>query len=230
MITAPPLLDIEPAAAAVRLRRVQAHIDELQRTGRTADAEAVAFVRDLAEQVLAAARPRRTPGQRELLTTGDAGLALGISDQTVRNWVAAGRLPAVKRGVRTMIPREAILAEIERSRVRPDQSRQADGSSARAHDERLGSSGVPDGASAAQVASEALPASLTWRQALLAALPRETVERLDALHERLEDGQSLTADEQAEMIRLERQMADAAARHLHGVIRRGRGGARASSA
>ena len=51
-----------------------------------------------------------------LLTTGEAGLALGLSDHRVRSWVAAGRLPAGKRGVRTMIPRDAVLEEIERSR------------------------------------------------------------------------------------------------------------------
>src|SRR5262245_48017166 len=91
------------ADAETQLRRVREHIEELLRAGRTADAAAVRFVRDLAEQVLAEQWPRRP---RELLTTGQAGLALGISDQTVRNWVAAGRLPAVKRGVRTMIPRQ----------------------------------------------------------------------------------------------------------------------------
>ncbi len=49
MATTPLLLEVEPAAANGHLRRVQGHIDELLRTGRTADAEAVAFVRELAE-------------------------------------------------------------------------------------------------------------------------------------------------------------------------------------
>jgi excisionase family DNA binding protein len=221
MATTPSLLDIELAAASGRLLRVQAHIDELRRTGRTADAEAVAFVRDLAEQALAAAGPRRSTRQRELLTTGDAGLALGISDQTVRNWVAAGRLPAVKRGIRTMIPREAIIAEIERSRVRPQQSQHPNRANTYDQDdqeEHPVASGVPDAATTHEVS----PASLAWRQALLAALPREIVERLDALHTRRQDGQPLTAKEEAEMIRLERQMADAAARHLQRIIRLGR--------
>jgi excisionase family DNA binding protein len=216
--TTPSVLAVESAAAAGRLLRVQAHIDELRRTGWTAEAEAVVFVRDLAEQALAAAGTRRSTRQRALLTTGDAGLALGISDQTVRNWVAAGRLPAVKRGIRTMIPREAVLAEIERSRFVPQQPQRANGVHTHDQEDRLAASGVPDAATA----HEASPATLAWRQALLAALPREIVERLDALHERREDGQPLTAKEEAEMIRLERQMAEAAARHLQQIIRRGR--------
>ncbi|HZO29240.1 MAG TPA: helix-turn-helix domain-containing protein [Chloroflexota bacterium] len=78
-------------AFAAQLRRVQECIEELEDAGREEDAEAVKLVKDLAERSLAG---RRHGGTRELLTTGQAALALGISDQTVRNWVAAGRLAA----------------------------------------------------------------------------------------------------------------------------------------
>ena len=101
MVTNPSFADAE-----ARLRRVRELVDELRRAGRHEDAEALRFVLDLAEQSLAERRSAR-PG--ELLTTGQAALALGISNQTIRNWVAAGRLPAVKRGIRTMIPRDAVL-------------------------------------------------------------------------------------------------------------------------
>lgn len=185
-----------PAEAQARLRRVREHIEELRRAGRDEDAEAVGFVHALAERTLTERRPAT---RRELLTTGEAGLVLGLSGQTVRNWVAAGRLPAVKRGVRTLIPWQAVQDEIERSRVRP------------------AAPGVPTPQEEA--------ASLAWRQQLLDALPDEVVERLDALHEKLESGRELSAAEEAEMARLEREMADAAARHLEVVIRRGRGGA-----
>src|SRR5262245_59395966 len=167
MMTARSLPDAEP-----RLRRVGEHIEELRRAGRDEDAEAVGFVRDLAAAVLRGLGPDRP---RELLTTGEAGLALGLSAQTVRNWVAAGRLPAVRRGVRTMIPREAVLEEIERSRTRPGE---------------------------AAVAPEHDEASIARRRELVAALPREIVVRLDALHEALEEGRTLTADEAAEIVRL----------------------------
>jgi excisionase family DNA binding protein len=183
------------AEVEVQLRRVRAHIEELRRVGRGEDAEAVGFVRDLAEQALAARRPKQ---QHALLTTGEAAVALGISDQTVRNWVAAGRLPAVKRGVRTMIPREAVSEEIERSRVQPPEE-----PAPTAEDE----------------------AGLAWRREQLAALPRDVVDRLDELHDKLEDGQELSAEELAELVGLERAMTDAAARHLKERIHRGRAGA-----
>lgn len=54
---------------------------------------------------------------KALLTTGEAARALSISVQTVRNWVASGRLAGVARGVRTMLPRAVVSAEIERSRL-----------------------------------------------------------------------------------------------------------------
>src|SRR5438552_2190985 len=171
------------AEAEARLRRVRAHIEELRRAGRDQDAEAVGFVRDLAEQALTTRRPNN---QRELLTTGQAAVALGISDQTVRNWVAAGRLSAVKRGTRIMIPRATVREEIERSRIQPSEQ--------------------------PFLVADDEAARLAWRRDLLAALPPEVIGRLDKLHDKLEDGRELSAEEQAEMARLERAMTDAAAR------------------
>jgi len=176
---------------AAQLRRVQDCIEELESAGRDEDAEAVKLVKGLAERAVAEQRPDHV---RDLLTTGQAALALGLSDQTVRNWVAAGRLDAVKRGVRTMIPRQAILDEIERSRVRPET--------------------LP----ALTPAQNA--AAIDERKAALAALPSNVANRLEALHDKLEDGEPLSPDEKAEMVRLERAMAAASARLLQERIRR----------
>lgn len=186
MATSPSLADAE-----AQLRRVREHIEELRRAGRNEDAEAVRFVRDLAEQALA--RPW-TAQPRDLLTTGQTGQALGLSTQTVRKWIAAGRLPAVKRGVRTLIPRQAVLEEIERSRVRPSGQ--------------------------ATPTSEDAAAHRAWRRELLTALPQEIVGPLDELHEKLESGDELSPAEQAEMVRLEREMIDAASHHLKQTTRR----------
>ena len=186
-----------PGEVEDRLRRVRAHVEELRHAGRDEDAEAVGFVREVAEQALSENHQPAPP--RELLTTGQAALALGISDQTVRNWVVAGRLPAVKRGVRTMIPRLAVVEEIERSRVRV-----------------ISSSPAAAGQGSARE---------SWGRELLEALPRPLVERLDALHDKLEEGHGLSSAEEAEMIQLERKMADAAADHLQAMIRHRRAGA-----
>lgn len=179
-----------PVDAAARLRRVQIYVEELRRLGSTAEAEDVQFAHDLAEQVLAARGDGRP---RDLLTTGQVALALGLSDQTVRNWVASGRLPAVRRGVRTMIPSEAVRVEIERSVVRSPRP---------------------------EASAQETP-GVDWHRQLLAALPSDITARLNALHDKLEDGRALSGAEQNEMAHLDREMADAAAGILTRVIRQG---------
>jgi hypothetical protein len=98
-----------------------------------------------------------------------------------------------------MIPRATVREEIECSRVLPSEQ--------------------------PSLAAEDEAAHLAWRRELLAALPWHIVERLDQLHDKLEGGRDLSAEEQAEMARLERAMTDAAAGHLEEIIRRGRSGA-----
>ena len=173
-----------------RLRRLEPLIGQLEDAGQLDDAEAVRLARDLAERALDQTPRAET---RVLLTTRQAGRALGVSIQTIRNWVAAGRLPAEKRGVRTMIPRQALLDEIERSRARSAPAE-------RSPEER------------AAIAAEG--------HRLLAALPREIVGPLDTLHEKMERGEPLTADERARMAALERDMTEAAARILTDEIQR----------
>ena len=182
-------------AFASQLRRVQECIVELAGAGREEDAQAVKLVKEIAEQAVA---ERRSGPTRELLTTGQAALALGISDQTVRNWVTAGRLAAVKRGVRTMIPRQEVLDEIERSRV-----------------QTAAQPVLPPAREAAVIAE---------RKAALSALPDDIGARLEALHDKLEDGESLSAAERSEMVRLERKMAAASAKLLQDRIRRQQSG------
>src|SRR5437899_7152310 len=52
---------------------------------------------------------------RPLLTTGEAARSLGVSVQTIRNWVARGQLRAVKRGGRAFVPRAVVAAELRRT-------------------------------------------------------------------------------------------------------------------
>ena len=172
------------AEARQRLRRLEPLIGQLEQAGQVDDAAAVRLARDLAQQALDQP-PRAEPPAP--LTTRQAGRALGVSIQTIRNWVAAGRLPAEKRGVRTMIPRQALLDEIERSRVRTAPAE-------RSPEEQ------------AAIAAEG--------QRLLAALPPEIVAPLDALHDKMECGEQLSPEEQARMVALEREMTEAAARIL----------------
>ncbi|MGH2857570.1 MAG: helix-turn-helix domain-containing protein [Solirubrobacteraceae bacterium] len=44
----------------------------------------------------------------ELLTATQAAEALGSSSQSIRNWIRAGRLPAVRVGNRFLVPRSEV--------------------------------------------------------------------------------------------------------------------------
>lgn len=54
-------------------------------------------------------------GFREALTVAEAAEKLGVSGQTVRNWIKAGKLPAVETNgdgmVRLWVPIEALKAD-----------------------------------------------------------------------------------------------------------------------
>ena len=180
---------VSRAEAEEQLTCVRAHIEELRRAGRDREAAAVQFAEEMAERAL---RQQGAAVVRELLTTRQAALALGLSDQTIRNWVATDRLSAVQHGARTMIPRTVVEAEIDRSRI-----------------------GEPEPSSMAD------PGKMKEaRQALLAAIPPEITSRLRDLHSLMEDEKELSPAERSEMIRLERAMATAAARGLEQSIRR----------
>ena len=55
----------------------------------------------------------------KLLSVREAALALGLSEKTVRAWLAAGRLAYVKLGRRTLVPENSILDAIARGFHRP---------------------------------------------------------------------------------------------------------------
>jgi hypothetical protein len=92
-----------------------------------------------------------------------------------------------------MIPRQAVLDEIERSRVRPE--------------------AVP------ALTPTQNAAAIAERKAALAALPRNAASRLEALHDKVENGEPLSPHEKAEMVRLEEEMTAASARLLQDRIR-----------
>jgi len=179
---------LSPAMVAqvrARLSRLEPVIRSLEDAGQTEDAAAVRLARRLAERAL------RQQDDPALLTTRQAGRALGVSIQTIRNWVEAGRLAAERRGTRTMIPRQVVLDEIDRSRARPSVSVRS------AEDES---------------------AIVARRQRLLARLPQDIVDQLRRLHDQMEAGEELTADELERLVDLEDAMAAAAANVMRDEI------------
>jgi excisionase family DNA binding protein len=173
---------------AVReLEVVRGVMEDLAARGQAEQAEALGKVLAVA----AAALGRPAGERREYLTTGQAADVLGVSRQTIVNWVQGGQLPGVRLGGRTLVHRDAVLGEVERlAQARPVAGAEAD-----------------PGATGA------------WSRAVAAALPPDKVARAEALHARMEDGERLSRAERAEMAALERELADAAARELRQRLR-----------
>jgi excisionase family DNA binding protein len=123
----------------------------------------------------------------DLLTTGQAARALGVSVQTIKNWAAAGKLRTTRLGGRTMVDREGLLAYLDGLRT----ARASDLAGPRRETE-----------------DEA-----TQRAFIQAAFPPNLIERLRELVDAMED-RSLSPDEAAELERLEAESARISAERL----------------
>jgi excisionase family DNA binding protein len=80
----------------------------LRDRGETSDAR---VVEELIEE--AVGDEARLP---QMLTTTAAGRRLGVSGQTIKNWVARGELRGVRVGGRIKIPAASVLAYVQRAR------------------------------------------------------------------------------------------------------------------
>jgi excisionase family DNA binding protein len=151
--------------------------EELYARGRGEHARAI-------EVILARALDSEAPeaGLRsEFLTSGRAARALGVSPQTIKNWVAAGNLRGVRLGGRLLVPRAAIQAYL-------DQLREAQRQAPRPTRERAA-------------------AALRQHERAIAGLPAEAVARYEELNEKLQDGRRMSRHEREEMAALARELA-----------------------
>jgi excisionase family DNA binding protein len=76
----------------------------LRREGRRADAQTV----DELVQVIAADSGREDDESATFLTTGEVAQRVGVSRQTIVNWVKRGLLPGVRLGGRTLVAPAAL--------------------------------------------------------------------------------------------------------------------------
>lgn len=67
----------------------------------------------------------------QMLTTTAAGKRIGVSGQTIKNWVARGELRGVRVGGRIKIPAESVAAYVERARTSLDWEELSDEDAAR---------------------------------------------------------------------------------------------------
>jgi excisionase family DNA binding protein len=59
----------------------------------------------------------------EMLTTREAAQLYRTTDQTVRNWIAQGTLPAVRVGRQYLIPRSMVEAQVENVAARDERGK-----------------------------------------------------------------------------------------------------------
>lgn len=90
------------------LARSKLLAQNLRQEGRNEDAEVVdALVKSLEQQV----------ERSEFATTGEVAKRLGVSRQTVVNWIKRGFLPGVKLGGRLVVPATALVRVEEMARL-----------------------------------------------------------------------------------------------------------------
>lgn len=58
--------------------------------------------------LMAEVQARQPPSERQFYTTAEAGRIIGVTSQTIKNWVARGLLVGYRLGGRVVIPRAAL--------------------------------------------------------------------------------------------------------------------------
>lgn len=105
----------------IRLAKTTA--DELRERGERERAQAI-------DALVEAARDE-TVERLDLLTSREAGELLGVSGQTIKNWVKQGQLRGFRVGGRIMIPRDLVAGNVRRARGALDLEEVSDEEAAR---------------------------------------------------------------------------------------------------
>jgi excisionase family DNA binding protein len=82
--------------------------EELRQRGEDERAQAIEALVDAAQQDVVPSL--------DLLTTTEAGDVLGVSGQTIKNWVRQGHLKGFRVGARIMVPKDAVDDYVRRAR------------------------------------------------------------------------------------------------------------------
>ncbi|MBI4491553.1 MAG: helix-turn-helix domain-containing protein [Chloroflexi bacterium] len=146
------------------------------------------LVERLVEQALAVAPLTPQSGAGEWLSTGEAARLIGVSPQTIKNWVTSGALDGVRLGGRIKVRRHSVMAYVDRLRPSP--------------------------APPAHLTEARLGAAKREEDAVMAALPQALRERVEDLMARRAEGVELSPEEQAELKRLVREASTRATAFL----------------
>jgi excisionase family DNA binding protein len=97
--------------------------DDLRQRGQVAEAKAI-------ETLVEAVGDEQLPSL-DLLTTTEVGDLLGVTGQTIKNWVRQGRLPAYRVGSRIMVSKYAVSDYVGRAESSLDLDEISDAKAAR---------------------------------------------------------------------------------------------------
>jgi len=167
---------------------IRALVDRLR--AENADREAAAVERLLQH---AAGESARTAALAGYMTTGEAAGLIGVSLQTIKNWVRQGRLVGTRVGGRTLVTRTSVQDLLDSLGSAPDSAERDDLGAAEAADREL-----------------------------MASLPRSLVQRVDELLDQARSGRTLSSAERQELRRLVQAGTTAATRHTRALVSRRR--------
>lgn len=89
------------------IKEARSAVEELRQRGESERARAI-------EALIDAVREDAVPSL-DLLTTNQTGNLLGVTGQTIKNWVREGRLAGYRVGSRIMIPKAVVEAYVRRA-------------------------------------------------------------------------------------------------------------------
>ena len=151
------------------------------------DERAAVAVERLMQQALVSPDPRAALAG--YMTTGEAARLIGVSAQTIKNWVDQGRLVGSRVGGRILVARRSVQMFFDSLGTAAEPPEDEDVEGAEAEDREL---------------MQSLPAGLA--------------ERVEALLDRQRAGHELSASERTELRRLARQATAAATRRTRARI------------
>ena len=151
------------------------------------DERAANAVERLMQEALVSPDPRAALGG--YMTTGEAARLIGVSPQTIKNWVAQGRLTGSRVGGRMLVTRRSVQGFFDSLGTAPESPQDDD-----------------------------VEAAETEYGHLMEELPAGLADRVEALLDRQRAGHELSASERTELRRLAREGTSAATRRLRARI------------
>jgi excisionase family DNA binding protein len=161
---------------------------DLHAQGHEERAQAVEAVLEVATSALTGKHLSQPP---EYFTVGQLSRALGLPSSFIAQCIRAGELRAIHVGSHILVHRGDLHGYYQRLQE------------AQAHEPQR-----------PPPTPEELAAKQREHNLLAAALPADKVRRLETLHDKLEDEERLTRGERRELVALEHEITDAAARVL----------------